>query len=634
MTVQGIPTTAGAPGTTTRWLVRLERGAAGPGTTLASGPHGRLTVVSPDMGALATAASGATGLLFWGDLDNAADLAQDLGLPTGTHAAAVVLAAFRRHGRALSTALKGRHVVLAYDGDTDLFLAARDRVGMVPLYRREVNGTSEFVVDVDAFGMSSDRRPGVNVELAAAYLALVSMGLEETFLEGVERVPPGHVLTIEGDSRSLTRHWLPPPVGAGADWITVDELPRFGALLDAAVAKPLGRGRGGIFLSGGLDSVSVAAAAVEHSRRNDLELPVALSLLFPQAVSEEEIQRGVARSLGLELVALGFDDVLGDKGLILAGLELSSELAAPLQNVWTPAYDALTQIGRQHGITNVLTGGGGDEWMTVTPLIAADLIARGDVRGLFAYLAVMSRSHNIPKLHLWRNVLWTHGTRPVLYSAASRARGRLFPGQIAERRRREVDARIAALPDWVAPGPDVRASLISRLEARLAAPATPAPLGPGGRYFREMRVTLDHPLFALDIEEIFADGHRNEAPHWDIYWDADLIEFLYRVPPSLLNRGGRSKGIVRADIARRFPDFGFATQRKLVSRDFFTERFFTELPAARRQLGDLEALSRLGLIDLMSVRAQIDEALAVTSATQVDIIWRLMSLEAWVRSHA
>src|SRR5690606_17969256 len=271
----------------TRWLVRLERGTGSSSPALAEGRHGRLVMLAPHGRPPATAVSGAVGLVLWGDLDNAADLAGRYGLPPATSAAAIVLAAFQRHGRELPRELKGRHVVIVYDAEQDLFLAARDRVGMVPLYRRTVESASEYVIDVDAFSLSGDRRPAVNVALAAAYLGLVCSRLEETFLEGVERVPPGHVLTVAGGARSVTRHWLPPPVGAGADWVAPEELPLFGQLLDAAVARPLERGRGGIFLSGGLDSVSVAAAAVEHSRRSQLDLPVALSLLFPQAVSEE-----------------------------------------------------------------------------------------------------------------------------------------------------------------------------------------------------------------------------------------------------------------------------------------------------------------------------------------------------------
>src|SRR5690606_21694300 len=142
---------------------------------------------------------------------------------------------------------------------------------------------------------------------------------------------------------------------------------------------------------------------------------VALSLLFPHGVNEETTQRGVANGLGLELVALEFDDAVGPGGLLQAGLDLSQGLAAPLQNVWTPAYDALTAVGREHGIENVLTGGGGDEWLTVTPLIAADYLQRGEFGALFAYLGVLSRSLNLQRRHLWRNVLWSNGARPLLH---------------------------------------------------------------------------------------------------------------------------------------------------------------------------------------------------------------------------
>src|SRR5690606_38354158 len=284
----------------------------------------------------------------------------------------------------------------------------------------------------------------------------------------------------EGRSRYQERHWLPPPVGAGADWVAPTELPRFGELLDAAVARPLSRGRGGIFLSGGLDSVSVAAAAVDYSRRHVQEPPVALSLLFPQAVSEEHVQRGVARTLGVELVSMSFDEALGERGLLRRGIDLSASLAAPLQNVWTPAYDILTRAVRERGITNVLTGGGGDEWLTVTPLIAADYLARGDLKGLFGYLGALGRSLNIPKHQLWRSVLWNNGARPLLYGAAARTRARYRPDEARRRRQRALAARLAALPAWVAPDAELRGRLIARVQDRYAAPREAPSSDPGG----------------------------------------------------------------------------------------------------------------------------------------------------------
>jgi asparagine synthetase B (glutamine-hydrolysing) len=579
------------------------------------------------------ASDGAVGVVLWGDVEvndaGAGGLLREPGRATDA-----VLEAYRRHGTNLTRYVGGRHVFVLYDAAKDLLVAARDRVGIVPLFKRETRSGFEFASDARAFRRTSDTAANVNVALAAAYLAHAPMLLEETFFEDVNRVPPGHVLIVDSGGQRLERHWQPPPVGEGARWVTESELPRFGELLDAAVARPLDRGRGGIFLSGGLDSVSVAAAAVDYSRRRGLVPPVALSLLFPHGVSEEETQRGVAAGLGLELVALPFDTAVGAEGLLQAGLDLSPRLPAPLQNVWTPAYDALTAIGREHGIANVLTGGGGDEWLTVTPLIAADYIQRGEFGELFDYLGALGRSLNVPKPLLWRNVLWTHGARPLVYQVLSRARDRLSPGRALDRRRRALEARLAAVPAWVAPDAPVRALLVERLTDRYAGTGTAPPLGPGGRYFREMMVTLNHPLFALDVEEIYTDGQRNRAPHWDVYWDADLIEFLYRVPPQLLNQGGRTKGLVRSDVARRFPDFGFATQRKLVSRDFFVMRFYDELATAWPRLGGVRALDALGVADNVRVGRVVDEAMRVRSAPQVDTLWRLMSLEAWARAYA
>ena len=63
-------------------------------------------------------------------------------------------------------------------------------------------------------------------------------------------------------------------------------------------------GAGGrIYLSGGLDSVSVAAVAAENSQRKGLPPPWALSLGFPDECNEEEIERGVAKNLGLPQVS-------------------------------------------------------------------------------------------------------------------------------------------------------------------------------------------------------------------------------------------------------------------------------------------------------------------------------------------
>ena len=149
-----------------------------------------------------------------------------------------------------------------------------------------------------------------------------------------------------------------------------------------------------IFLSGGVDSITIAAAATDIRRAAALAPPLALSLVFPDAASNEEaVQTAVARELGLpqRLVPLG--EASGSKGLLAAALELSAGWPQPMWNIWSPAYMHLARVAGGEGARVVLTGRGGDEWLTVTPYLMADLAARGDVGGIWRMLQTWRRSH-------------------------------------------------------------------------------------------------------------------------------------------------------------------------------------------------------------------------------------------------
>ncbi|MFO7544716.1 MAG: asparagine synthase-related protein [Trueperaceae bacterium] len=615
---------------------------AGANRLVVSGPAGSLTLrLVANAEPPSVASDGSVGAVLWGDVYFQDELRRVLGLARDAGRAAIAVAAYRRWGEALPTKLVGRFAIVLYDAHEDRLMAVRDRVGMVPLFRRALGRDGgmaggdaavghDFALSADAFANAGDGKPALDLEVVAAFLARLRPDLPETFLDGVKRVPPGHVLVMEAGEERTTRHWFPPVVGEDTDWVKESDLPRFGELLDQAVARALQGEPAAIFLSGGLDSVSVAAAAAERCAREGTPAPLALSLLFPDDVSEEHLQRGVAEKLGFDLIAIPLEEALGSRGLLAAGLDLAARLPSPQQNVWSPAYDRLSGEGILRGARSILTGGGGDEWLTVSPLIAADYLRRGQVAALVRYIVALRRSLDIRTRHLTRNVLWTNGAKPLLRGALHDARERLVPGSKAARRRRDLEARVAELPRWIGPGA-VRSALADRVLRRVPMASPSRPAERRSLYFREARANLDHPLFALDVEEIYETGRRVGAPQFDVYWDADLVEFLYRVPPHLLNRGGRSKGLVRDDLARRFPGFGFDRQKKLVSRNFFAETIFREGPAAWKELGGAEALAGHGLVDAAGVDAFVRDTFDVRDVRAIDQVWRLMSLEAWVR---
>jgi hypothetical protein len=189
-----------------------------------------------------------------------------------------------------------------------------------------------------------------------------------------------------------------------------------------------------------------------------------------------------------------------------------------------------------------MTGNGGDDWLTVDPLYVADLIRTGNFGDLLAMVRNQLRSYDLPRLALLRTLLWRYGARPLVSWQAGRALKRFAPGLLRahrERRRREVT------PSWLAPDPELQRASEERQErVQAALDARPAPSGPYGFFHFEEPRGFIRPAIAMEFEEVFELGRQTRTLELAPYWDADLVEFLHRIPPKVLDRGGRAKGLV------------------------------------------------------------------------------------------
>ena len=421
---------------------------------------------------------------------------------------------------------------------------------------------------------------------------------------------------------TLRRYWNPAPPGSEPEWLDDEGVARFDEVFERAVGRAFALGRPGIYLSGGLDSVSVAAVAVDRAARQETEAPLGLSLAFPTAAANEEtVQRKVAAGLGMPHVLLPFDDAVGSQGLVEAALATSAGAPAPLMNIWYPAYRTLAGAGAREGCSVILTGGGGDEWLGVSPLLAADLIRSGDVRGLFNLWTTLSGSVRLSRLRMLHSILWTFGSRPLLGAAAERHAPRSLAAYRMRRKR-------AGTPDWVAPDPALKKLLFERAAQSVTSMRTDS------FYLREGQLSLDHALISLEMEEVFDSGRETGLPVRMPYWDADLVDFLYRVRPETLNEGGRSKGLVRQMLSRRFPELGFERQRKVLATDYFTQTMARQAPGAWKRMGGVSALEDLGIVDKTALHSAMENVFDRQYNQGVARIWNALTLEAWVRGHS
>jgi asparagine synthase (glutamine-hydrolysing) len=559
--------------------------------------------------------------MFDGALYNAADLTSELRLPSHTTAAEVVAHSWQRWGSRALDRLKGVFLLGVADRRQGSIYIARDPLGVYPGF---------YVIDGEAVHLSTSVAPLLSVDGVSRAVNRIALAdhlchrwpdSEETYFEQVRRLPPGNVVTVTTAGAARRQYWDPDPLDQPTKWATEDELDQFDTVLDRAVSRAMAFGPTGVFLSGGFDSISVAAFATDHARRTAQADPIALSLAFPDPTCNEEIvQRGVAKGLGIDQILLSFDDALGGRGLIEAATAMIAEWPVPMLNLWNPAYAALAARGRARGCRVILTGNGGDEWLAVSPFLAADLIKSLDIVGFVRFATTLKRSYRASRLSLWRGAIWTFGLRPLM----SAALGRVAPTWWRRSRERRL---IASTPLWIAPDRTLRAQMDARAGHNLADPNPPA-----GFYRRDARTAFDHPLMAIELEEHFEFSRRLGVRLLHPYWDADLVDLLARIPPPLLNRGGRAKGMVRHTLARRFPGLGFERHKKVAATRFYHRILLQDGPRLWHAMGGVREIARVESTETKTLESTVHALFAGAQPQQLYRLWDVLGLEAWLRA--
>ncbi|HYG46488.1 MAG TPA: asparagine synthase-related protein [Allosphingosinicella sp.] len=199
-------------------------------------------------------------------LDNRADLAAALGLDPGELSlmadSALLLLALERWGESALDRILGDFAFAFYDARERRLLLARDPLGQRPLFWHRGDGFvafSSMPCGIHALGTVA-RRPDETSLIR--YLAGLPRSGPESFFEGVERVEPGHAVTVTPERRAARRYWRPRRRELRLKRFE-DYVEAFRSELDSAVARRL-RGAGDLVaahLSAGWDSGATAATA-------------------------------------------------------------------------------------------------------------------------------------------------------------------------------------------------------------------------------------------------------------------------------------------------------------------------------------------------------------------------------------
>ena len=252
----------------------------------------------------------------------------------------------------LVTRLRGMFGFALYDqkaaaggrGDAYLFLV-RDRLGIKPLYYRRTEDGLAFASEVRALRQAGDE---VDWEALAGFLALGSIPFPRTWLRQVACLPPGHVAAYGPRGLAIRRYW--DLAYEPAEMARNGELPHLFA--DTVRRHLMSDVPLGVFLSGGLDSAGVAAAA---SRFRDAEL-FTLTVVFDE---QEFTEAAEARAFAAAFHTRHQEVRLTDRDFLDALPQILRVLDQPTNDGVNTYF--VSRAARALGLTVVLSGLGGDE---------------------------------------------------------------------------------------------------------------------------------------------------------------------------------------------------------------------------------------------------------------------------------
>jgi asparagine synthase (glutamine-hydrolysing) len=488
-----------------------------------------------------TTADGALSVVFNGQIYNFKELRAELTrlgarFATDHSDTEVLLHGWRRWGKDLPNRLNGMWAFAIFDRRTRKVFFSRDRFGKKPLFYFAGKDAFVFASELTALREHPQVPAALSERALRKYFAYGYVPAPLTFLDNVRKLPGGHSLTLDLSTREyrIERYWhyAPEPFDSRPSNAEARWTEEFSSLLDAAVARRLVADVPvGCFLSGGIDSSTVAALAMRHAGRARLKT---FSMGFDEATFDEtHYARLVAKHVGA--------DHQIETLSIQSALDILPDLAARWDEPIADSSILPTYLLCQHArkqVTVALGGDGADELLAgYDPFRALryarwyeKLVPKPLHRGVSLAIARLPVSHRYMSLdfrlkrmlrgldhpaHLWL---------PVWMAP-------LAPSELDELFRAPVDlddVYSEAIEAWDGCASDTAVERAIAFYIRL--------------YLQDdILVKVDRASMLNSLEV--------RAPFLDI----ELVDFLRRLPVDMKLRGSTSKWILRKCAASLLP---------------------------------------------------------------------------------
>lgn len=473
-------------------------------------------------------------ITFNGEIYNFAELKKELvSYPFKTHSdTEVILAAYEAWGIGAFSRMRGMFALALYDVRERELILVRDRLGKKSLYWSIVGDTLVFGSELKALLAHPATPRTLDHHSLAHYLAREYVPTPRTIYKDVHKLEPGNILCFKNGEVQIKPFWNP----AVETEITNEEdaLARFDSLLQHATEErmvsdvPLG-----VFLSGGIDSSTVAYYAAKASAQKIQTFSIGFS---EKSYDESSAARLVAAHLGTE----HHEQILSGQDALALVQDIPEVFDEPVADASVLPTLLLSRFTREH-VTVALGGDGADELLLGYPTFQAEQYA-----SLYAW---------IPE-----------GIRTLLRKSID-----MLPTSTSYM---SLDFKAHKFTDDFADDPMTRHLqwLGSFKENELGTLLSPAVIKDAGRINKELIAewrqecpqlegmnALSHLYLRTYLMDQVLVKVDRASMHYALevrapFLSHEVVEFLLSLPPDMKYRNGRGKYLLRTLMRGRLPD--------------------------------------------------------------------------------
>jgi len=171
----------------------------------------------------------------------------------------VIVHSYEEKGDNCVEDFNGMFAFALWDSKNKKIVLAVDRLGIKPLYYTYFDGKLLFASEIKSILQNEEVKRAVNKKALIDYLTFRYTPSEQTMFEGIKKLAPGHIMTLQNKNIEIKKYWNP-GINITSDKTEdyyskkIAEMLKESVRLQMVSDVPLG-----IFLSGGLDSSIITA---------------------------------------------------------------------------------------------------------------------------------------------------------------------------------------------------------------------------------------------------------------------------------------------------------------------------------------------------------------------------------------